>query len=153
MLDRLRSTPVPGRMIVELQPLATLLASEYDVSLEDGDSLTVPRRPETVSVVGQVYSPTAMLWNPVQTVEGYLAMAGGPTKAADEGELYVVRANGMVESNRGGLLHHLSRRTLSPGDTVVVPEEIETAELEKFKDGTQILYQLAVSVAAVAFLF
>ena len=80
-------------------------------------------------------------------------MSGGPTKTADEDSIYLVKANGIVKTDEGGLLNSLYSQTLEPGDTIVVPEEIDTGTLETWKDATQIAYQIAVSIAAISYIF
>jgi polysaccharide biosynthesis/export protein len=153
LLDRLRQVDVPGRMIVKLEPLPDLIGGPYDIVLEDGDSLLVPPRPDSISVIGDVLNPTAMLWEANLKFEDYLKMSGGPTKTADEDSIYLVKANGIVKTDEGGLLNSLYSQTLEPGDTIVVPEEIDTGAMETWKDATQIAYQIAVSVAAISYIF
>ncbi|MCD6304809.1 MAG: SLBB domain-containing protein [Deltaproteobacteria bacterium] len=153
LLDRLRKVEVPGRMIVKLEPLPDFIGGPYDIALEDGDSLLVPSRPNSVSVIGDVYNPTAMLWEADLTFEDYLKMCGGPTRTADKDAIYLVKANGIVKTDEGGLLNSLFSQKLEPGDTIVVPEEIDTGAMETWKDATQIAYQIAVSVAAVSYIF
>ena len=78
--------------------------------------------------------------------------AGGPTKSADEGSIYVLRADGSVKSKRqiGFFTASLERSYLMPGDSIVVPEElIKLSWTKELKDWSQIFYQFALGVAGL----
>ncbi len=67
-------------------------------------------------------------------------MSGGTTRRADNGHIYVVRADGSVATEK----------SIKPGDTIVVPLDAERMpRLPFWQAVTQILYNVAVSVAAV----
>jgi hypothetical protein len=85
----------------------------------------------------------------------YLRLAGGPTRGADAGSSFVLRANGTVVSNQqasgwgGGLRSSFEQIPALPGDTLFVPEELDkTTFVQHAKDWTQILAQFALGVAA-----
>jgi len=86
----------------------------------------IPKRPGSVLVVRQVYNSNAITYQPGKNAGWYLSRAGGPTKSGDKGVIFVIHANGLVESGRnsswtgGGSV--LTRR-IEPGDTIVVPEK------------------------------
>jgi len=54
------SQVVPGRIVVRLDAPEKMKGGPYDVELDDGDSVTVPRTPAPVGVIGSVRSPTAV---------------------------------------------------------------------------------------------
>ena len=76
-------------------------------------------------------------------------MAGGTTKIADDKEIYVIKANGAAVSRKGfkwlgaswdgtKYVYHpggISSLTLDPGDTIVVPEQLERIEWLKTDQG------------------
>jgi hypothetical protein len=88
-------------------------------------------------------------------VGDFLRLAGGPTKGADEGSIFVIRANGNVISGRqgGGFFRRQSgvgELASEPGDTVFVPEEMDkTTFLQAAKDWTQIIFQFGLGVAGI----
>jgi protein involved in polysaccharide export with SLBB domain len=91
-----------------------------------GDVLVIPKRPNFVTVSGQVYNAAAITYTPGRTAEWYLRQAGGPTDTANKKKIFVVRADGSVVGNTGGgwwTGNSLSER-LQPGDSIVVPEKI-----------------------------
>jgi len=150
MLARLRGLRPSGRIVLEV-PVDGSVKDFPDVALEDGDRLFVPERPSSVSVFGSVYSEAAFLYRPEKGLTDYLDQAGGPRKEADEGSMYVVRADGSVVSRRQGWLSaSLNGMKVMPGDAIVVPEELDRTPLSKhLKDWTQIFYQFGLGAAAL----
>ena len=153
LIARLRAIKASGRIVLEL-PVALKIEAQSlpDITLEDGDRLYVPPLPSTVGVFGSVYNPNAYLHAKGKTFSDYLARAGGPTRDADKGSVYLLRADGSVISKRqsGFTTQSVYNQQLMPGDAVVVPESFERFNFTKeLKDWTQILYQLALGVAGL----
>ena len=149
ILARLKRLQPTGRIVLELAEDATL-ASIPDIPLEDGDRLVMPYRPAMVSVFGTVYNESAFIYKPDKTVSDYLAQAGGARKEADRKNMYVLRADGSVISNRGFFSSSLSGARLMPGDAIVVPEDLtRTTWMKDLKDFTQIFYQFGLGAAAI----
>src|SRR6185437_1695177 len=96
LLDRLRQVPVNGRIVLNLDPNSRGTDALPDLALENGDRLYVPSRPSTVNVVGTVYEQAAFLYDEDLHVGDYLKKAGGPTRSADPGHMFVIRADGSV---------------------------------------------------------
>lgn len=153
LVESLKETKASGRMIVALDRLARQPHSTLDVQLEEGDTLVVPSLINSVSVLGQVYNPTAVTFEPGKTVQDYLAKTGGTTDSADTGALYVVRADGSVltDQNVGGWWpwrRGVRSAVLEPGDTVMVPEKLAAdTSIRDIRDVTQILFQIATTAA------
>jgi protein involved in polysaccharide export with SLBB domain len=89
-----------GRIVLHLRSLENLARSGADIELEDRDEVTIPKRPASVNVLGQVYSPTAIIYNPTLNVRDYLERAGGPSESADTEHLMVVKVDGSVLRGR-----------------------------------------------------
>ena len=88
--------------------------------------ITIPKRPNFVTISGQVYNAASITYVPGRTVGWYLSQAGGPTDMANRKNIFVVRANGSVIGQTGGGWWKgsvLSARA-APGDNIVVPEKI-----------------------------
>lgn len=152
LLERLRNVRPTGRVVLQI-PIEG--GSFPELALEDGDRLYIPPRPSAVGVVGSVYNAGSYLYGGNRAVGDYLRLAGGPTRGADERAVFVVRANGSVvggASNSGwfGSKGSLESLPAEPGDTIVVPEEMnKTTFVQSAKDWTQILYQLGVGFAGI----
>jgi len=146
-LDQLVSHIQLGRVIVEAESLDQLEQDkENDLILEEGDQITVPLRPQTVSIIGAVRNPANVLYRVDLDVEDYVGRAGGLISDANEKEMYIVRANGSAE---GG---YARVRTVSVGDTIVVPERIEakTRTLPLWQSIAAIIGSAALTAAAIA---
>jgi protein involved in polysaccharide export with SLBB domain len=137
LLNRLKRIRAKGRVIVRLAEPEKLEGTEGDLLVEHGDMLEVPRAAEVVNVLGRVYNPTAVVYNPSRDTAGYyLRKVGGPTEDADKKHIFVV--NDFLNTRVG------------PGDAIVVPEKLVFARLMKdVKDITQILFQIAVTTGVV----
>jgi len=161
LVAQLKKAKAKGRVIIHLAEPDKLKGSGEDILLEDGDRLEVPKKMNVVNVVGRVYNPTGVVFDPANdTVGHYLKTVGGPTQNADSDHIFVVKANGSVmsrESVSGGFFAFgggLMAAKVEPGDSVVVPEKLIQVRLMKdVKDITQILMQIAVTAGVLIALF
>lgn len=147
LLAQLKEVRATGRMVIELDDAAKLRGGFQDITLRAGDKLFVPKRPDEVTVLGEVYNQIAMLFNPRLSRDEYVRQAG-PTRMADMDAIYVVRANGLVEtSNSSGWFS--SSGNVGPGDTVIVPLQLDHMNyLDMALDWSRAMMQIGVSIAA-----
>lgn len=152
LLDRLRSVQPTGRVVLQFGPSDAQLP---ELAIEDGDRLYVPAKPSAVNVYGSVFNSGSYLFTAGRSLEQYLGMAGGATRSADKGSVFVVRANGSVVSNLaragwnfgGGRVEALQAL---PGDTIFVPEDMfRVGDRQDLKDWSQILYQFGLGALAL----
>ncbi|MBZ5540983.1 MAG: SLBB domain-containing protein [Acidobacteriia bacterium] len=124
-VEGVRSAPATGRLVVNVpNDLRALAKSSGDIEVRAGDSVEIPKRPGFVLVVGQVYNSNAITYQPHKNAGWFLRRAGGPTNMADRGAIFIIRANGSVESGHGSLWSGgVLSRPMGPGDTIVVPEK------------------------------
>ena len=153
LLEQLRALRPTGRIVLQVQPESNELP---DLALEDGDRLYIPSRPTTVGVFGSVFNTGSYLQMPHRSVGDYLRLAGGPTRSADVGSIFAIRANGSVISSlQGGSGWFSSSKPLTdvevlPGDTIFVPDDVGgTSWVQPAKDWTQILYQFGLGLAGI----
>jgi protein involved in polysaccharide export with SLBB domain len=154
LLARLRQIRPIGRVVLEL-PEEAKEGDLPDMPLEDGDRFIIPPPPSMVSVFGSVFGESSFVYKADKRVSDYLVQAGGMTKSADESSIYVLRADGSVKSKRqeGFFTASLERSRLMPGDSIVVPEELDrTTVTRALKDISQIFYQFGLGAAAIAVL-
>lgn len=155
-LARLARLEPNGRIALELPPNASSLEDLPDLPLDSGDRILVPSRPGFVSVAGAVVNNNAYLWKPNRTVGDYIKLAG-VEETSDTGNMFVLRADGTVShgADQGGLFgRSLQKQTLYPGDTVVVPNQLDyetwgRALVRNLKDWSQIFYQFGLGAAAI----
>jgi polysaccharide biosynthesis/export protein len=152
LLGQVRGARAVGRMVIDLpQLMREREGSPDDVILRGGDQLVVPRFQQQVTVLGEVQNSTSLLYNPRLSRDDYIAQSGGMTRRADRGAIYVVRANGSVLAASGsGWFRRTKDVGMKPGDTIVVPLDVERMPLLPFWQAiTGILYNVAIAVAAV----
>jgi hypothetical protein len=163
-LEQMRRIKAEGRVVMRLAQLDEFTKSSYDIELEGGDEVEIPQRPGVVHVLGQVYNQTSFVYLPDTAYVGdYLAKAGGPTREAEEDEIYIIKADGSVfsrqqssfgihwnDDSKSWSFGSFMASPLMPGDTVVVPQKIErVAWMRELKDITQILANIAVAAGTV----
>jgi len=117
--------------------------------LEDGDSLIVPLRSSTVSVVGEVVFPTSLVFDERNTLEDYIELAGGFSNNANTEELVVLHMDGTISRIKESKFDNRLKDVLRPGDEIMIMPKIQASELQVAKDVTEILYRIAVGTAAV----
>jgi polysaccharide export outer membrane protein len=152
LLAQLHQTKAVGRMVIDLPRLVReQTGSTDDVILRDGDTLLVPRFEQQVTVLGEVHNSTSLLYNPRLSRDDYIAQTGGMTRRADPRQIYVVRANGsVVGAGGGGWFRRTGSADIKPGDTIVVPLDVEhLPPLPFWQAITTIMYNVAIAVAAV----
>jgi protein involved in polysaccharide export with SLBB domain len=140
-----------GRLVIDLpQVLAAQTGAALDVVMRDGDRLLVPKQSQEVTVLGEVQNATSHFFREGVDRNEYIDMSGGLTARADKGRIYVVRANGSVVANQSSGWFGRGGVEIRPGDSVVVPLEADRIRpLTLWTSVTQILYNVAVAVAAV----
>lgn len=156
-----------GRIVLRLSTLQALNGSPDDIVLENRDRIVIPRIPASVNVLGQVYSPTAIVYQRSLAVRDYLQKAGGPTESADKDHIFVITADGSVlteegikNSRRNALFPllpaiggGLMNARLGPGDTIYVPEQlVYISGLKYATDITQIIANSAMGLAVIGIL-
>lgn len=155
IIATLKNQEVNGRLIIHISSdMRKWEGTADDIELRDGDVLTVPKRPTFVLVSGQVYSPAAITYRPGKNAAWYLQRAGGTTELANDKAMFVIRADGSVVGDgsggwwRGGV----SGLDLQPGDTVVVPEKMVSANSvwRSLFGSAQILSALAITAKMIS---
>jgi len=148
---RMASVKSKGRIVLELADGDAQVKNLPDLVLRDGDAVYIPRRPETVGVLGAVFQQNAFIYRPSRTVEDYIKLAGGANQTADKSQMYVIRADGTTMSgNTTGWFAGISSFKTNPGDVIVVPEEIpHTSWTQGLKEWTSIFYQFGLGAAGL----
>jgi polysaccharide biosynthesis/export protein len=147
-LERLRDMPATGRIVLDLPATSNDVTSVPDVLLENGDRFVVPSAPATVGVLGTVYNQSTFLYKPDSTVREYLEQSGGATRLADQGHMFVLRADGSVYSKATN--GHFLSEHMHPGDTLVVPTNVtKISRVRTFLDWSQVISGFGVGAAAV----
>jgi polysaccharide export outer membrane protein len=152
LLVDLKNTEAVGRLVINLdEVLKSEPGSPTDIIVRGGDALFIPRLAQEVTVLGEVQNSTSHLYRVGFTRDDYIKLSGGVTTRADEERTFIVRADGSVTaSESSGWFSRGAPTTVHPGDTVVVPLDADRVRpLSLWTSVTQILYNIAVAVAAV----
>ncbi|WP_161596832.1 SLBB domain-containing protein [Chitinophaga vietnamensis] len=120
--------------------------SKYDLLLEEGDVIKVPKRLQTVQVFGEVYFPKKIRYDNKNTFKDYIHGAGGFTAQGLRRRSYIVYANGEVKNTRKVLFFNSYPR-VKPGAEIYVPSRKERKGLNG-----QEAVGIASGLAAVALL-
>ena len=140
-----------GRLLVDLDKALAGVAGE-NLVLVGGDRLAIPQKSLTVAIIGQVRRQGTHVFQSDYDVNDYVSLAAGMTSRADKKAMYIVKANGTVMSAKTSWLKFSNpQQQLAPGDTIVVPVNNRYKDsLSMWQDITQIMYQSAVALAAMA---
>ncbi|KZN29531.1 hypothetical protein N480_07350 [Pseudoalteromonas luteoviolacea S2607] len=149
LLKDLASVKALGRLVIDLPDI---ISGREVLRLQDGDTLYIPGKQDSISIIGEVNYSSSHLFKQGVSIEEYIALSGGMKDRADEKKVYVIKANGAVfipnYTNWFAVNNHLE---LEAGDTIVVPMDSSHMDnLTLWSTATQIFYQLGVGVAAIA---
>ena len=149
LITKLRNTKPLGRMVVDVDYLDLKTNSANNFLVEEGDSLHIPRRPNSISVVGEVLNSSTIVFQPKLSVNNYLDLAGGLNNAADKNRIFVIYPDGKSKLIKRSFFS--SQDNLLPGSTIVVPRDSRPFDAIKITQIiTPILADLATSAAAIA---
>ena len=110
---------------IRLEKIMKHPGSKYDLQLEEGDVLSIPKQLETVNVSGQVLRSASVRYQSGKSLGYYISNAGGFSARALAGKTYVVYPNGSVDATS----HFLGFRVypkVKPGASIVVPLKPES---------------------------
>lgn len=134
-----RGVQALGRLVLDLAAVAD---GQDEVIARAGDRLIIPRQTQEVTVLGEVQYATSHLYEEGASRQSYIERSGGFTVKADKSRVFVVRANGQVDS-----AGRSSR--IEPGDTIVAPLDTERMRpLVFWSTISQIVYQIALTAAS-----
>ena len=100
-------------------------------------------------MIGEVQNSTSHLYREGLTRDDYIRLSGGVTTRADEERTFIVRADGSVTASSERLVRPRRADAVHPGDTSSFRSTRRREAAELWTSVTQILYNIAVAVAAV----
>ncbi len=110
----------PDMVAINLHKILAHPKSSDDLILEEGDVLSIPKRPETVSVTGEVLMPALIRYEQGKSLKYYIQHAGGFSSRAFESKTYVIYPNGSVDAT-SSFLGIKSYPEVTPGARIVIP--------------------------------
>ncbi|MBC8033025.1 MAG: SLBB domain-containing protein [Chitinophagaceae bacterium] len=113
---------------IDLERILQNPQSEFDMLLNDGDTLRVPKQLQTVRVNGEVLYPALVRYTEKYKFRDYIIGAGGFSERSSKKRSYVVYANGTVKGTKS-FLFIKSYPRLTPGAEIYVPVRRERERL------------------------
>ena len=95
--------------------------SDEDITLREGDVLTIPSMNNTVKINGEVLYPNTVSFIQGKRAKYYIQQAGGFSNMAKRHKSYIIYANGKVHPACGG--------KILPGCEIIVPSKPEKAPM------------------------
>ncbi len=149
LLNDLANFQPVGRMVVNVPDIIAGNGKE-DFQLENNDVIVVPSARQQVSVIGEVQHAISHRYIAGLSASDYIERSGGVKARGDAARTYVIKADGSVVV--AGKSSWFSRGSeIDAGDTIVVPLDTNYSDgLTTWTQITQIMFQTAVAIAAVA---
>jgi protein involved in polysaccharide export with SLBB domain len=139
-----------GRVIIDFSKALVDPNSRDNIALEDGDSVYVPHRPETVRVSGAVGIPGLLLHARGKKAGYYIEKAGGLTEKADAGRVKIIRVTGAAQ---GASRRFWADPAVHEGDEIRVAEVEEKKPIDwgkSLKEAAMIIASLATTVYVIS---
>jgi len=128
---------------IDLETILDDPQSEFDLFLDDGDTLRIPKQLQTVRVSGEILYPALVRFGESLKFKDYINKAGGFSDRSSKKRPYVVYANGSVKGTKS-FLFIKSYPRLSPGAEIFVPAKREKERLRPVE-----VVSLGVSLATM----
>lgn len=110
----------------------------YNLFLQDGDSLYIPKEMQTVKVSGQVLNPTDVAYQENLSFRDYIIQAGGYTDSAFVKKIYVRYSNGHVNKTKSFITARIFPK-VEKGMEIIVPvknrQRLSKAEIISLSTG------------------
>ena len=98
--------------------------SAYDLFLQEGDLLKIPKELQTVRLSGEVLYPVIVRFKTGKGLKSYVSSAGGFGPEAKKSMTYIIYANGSIDRTHKVLFFN-SFPKVEPGAEIVVPRKPE----------------------------
>ncbi len=99
--------------------------SKYDLILQEGDVISVPKQLQTVRLRGEFLYPISVRYDDKFKFKDYISQAGGFTDKAKRGKTYIIYANGSVDRTKRILIFGNNYPKVQPGAEIIVPSKPE----------------------------
>ena len=93
---------------------------DIDIVLRDSDRVIMPKKKSTVTVSGEVLSPSSYVFSKNLSYSDYIELAGGFREGADKDNVFFLLPNGQAAKASTGWF---SSSALLPGTVIVVPQD------------------------------
>lgn len=109
---------------IELDKIINNPGSDFDLLMQEGDILEVPKKLETVKLTGALLYPTTVKYRTTYSFNDYISNAGGITDDARKSKAFVIYPNGKVEKTKNFLIFN-DYPPIIPGSEIVIPKKVQ----------------------------
>jgi len=109
---------------IDLERILKKAGSKYDLFLEKGDVVKIPKEPQTVGLSGALLYPVVVRYMKGYGVRKYISSSGGFSDDAKPSKIYVVNISGSVKRT-SRFLFIKNYPKVEPGAEIVVPQKTE----------------------------
>ena len=113
---------------IDLEKILNNPKSKFDLILQEGDVLEIPKQLQTVALSGAFLYPVTVRYENNATFRKYINSAGGYAQNALKRKAYVIYANGSVKSTHQ-FLGIKNYPKIEPGAEIIVPSKPEKDEI------------------------
>jgi protein involved in polysaccharide export with SLBB domain len=128
---------------INLKEILANPKSKYDLILQQGDIISVPKQLQTVRLRGEFLYPITVRFDNKYKFKDYMSQAGGFTDKAHRGKTYIIYANGSVDRTKRTIFGNKYPR-VQPGSEIIVPTKPE-------KEGLSAQAWIAISTSIATF--
>ena len=144
IVKQLKEARPLGRVVTEFDQERI---KNLDLVLRDQDRIIMPKKKSTVTVSGEVLSPSSYVYSKDLIYEDYLRLAGGLKDSADEDNIFYLLPNGQASKPNDGWF---STVPLEPGTVIIVPQDTtELSNLAFWRSVLPIFSSLIQTLAAI----
>ena len=135
-----------GGVAINLPQAMKRPGSLDDLIVMDGDVITVPEEPTTVSVTGAVIHPNGVPYRKNAPISYYISAAGDYTVDARKDAVEVIRRG-------GGLIPASKVKEIRPGDVILVPNKVLAEKISTNRPGFDSIFKSVLTFGLAARLF
>lgn len=133
---------------IDLEKVLKNPKSRYDLIVEEGDVIRIPKMLQTVKVTGEVLRPTNVVYVPGKPFNYYINAAGGFTKKALKRRAFITYANGSAAGTQKSLFIN-NYPKIKPGAEVAIPKRADRERMDA--QGWVGITSTTISLAAMIF--
>ena len=109
---------------INLEKILATPRSAYDLIMQEGDIINVPKQLQTIKVSGEVLSPVTIIFEKGKDFKNYISQSGGFSDRSLKRRSYILYANGSVKSTRKIVFFNYYPR-VDPGAEIFVPKKAD----------------------------
>ena len=148
IVEQLKDANPLGRVVTNFD-LTVMNDKNLDINivLRDSDRIIMPKKKSTITVSGEVLSPSSYVFSKNLSYPDYIKLAGGFREGADKDNVFFLLPNGQASKAPTGWF---SSNTLLPGTVIVVPKDTtELSNLAFWRAILPIFSNLVQTLAAI----